>query len=193
MMQAYLLNFGDNSRVVNDMTNTAVLIGIGQVVECNIHDVHFHMIRRAIASETLMVVPKEVRTTPKLEAIMALLRGIETEPYDELLTAFNAALPPPGLEEGLYRPTRDQIRAALLGAARHEVAAVLRLQSKVTIHEQGDATTRKEVPPPTPAPADKPPEVKRQEGPKPITKKASAKRSKPAKEISKPKVKRERL
>lgn len=180
MMQAYLMNFGDNTRVVNDMTNAAVSIGIGQIVECDIHDVHFHMIRRAVASETLMVVPKEVRMTAKLSGIMELLRGIDTEPYDELLAAFFKVLPPPNLEAGAYRPQRDMIRLALRDAARVEVAVALRLQSQVTIREQGDAVTRKDVPPPAqvkePEPAKKP-----------------VKRSKPIKPVPATKVKRERL
>lgn len=190
-MQAQLLNFGDNTRVVNDIHNVAISIGIGQIVECDIHDVHFHMIRRAIATETLMVVPKEVRPSAKLNAITELLRAIETEPYDELLVAFNKALPPPGLEEGLYRPTRDQIRMALREAARIEVAAVLRLQSRVTIREEGDKVTRQEVPPaPTTKvepPKETPPKVKRT-APKP-----EAKPKKIARETSKPTIKRERL
>jgi hypothetical protein len=195
MMQAQLLNFGDNTRVVNDIHNVAISIGIGQIVECDIHDVHFHMIRRAIATETLMVVPKEVRPSAKLNAITELLRAIETEPYDELLVAFNKALPPPGLEEGLYRPTRDQIRMALREAARIEVAAVLRLQSRVTIREEGDKVTRQEVPPaPTPAkvepPKDTPPKVKRT---KANEKEPEAKPKKIARETSKPTIKRERL
>lgn len=191
-MQAQLLNFGDNTRVVNNIRNEAVSIGIGQIVECDIHDVHFHMIRRAIATETLMVVPKEVRPTAKLNAITALLRSIETEPYDDLLLAFNKALPAPGLEEGLYRPTRDQIRLALREAARIEVAAVLRLQSQVTIREEGDKVTRQEVPPaPTTKiyepPKDTPPKVKRTKA------KPEGKPKKIARETSKPAIKRERL
>jgi hypothetical protein len=199
MMQAQLLNFGDNTRVVSNINNEAVSIGIGQIVECDIHDVHFHMIRRAIATETLMVVPKEVRPSPKLNAITALLRGIETEPYDELLVAFNKALPGPGLEEGLYRPTRDQIRLALREAARIEVAAVLHLQSKVTIHEQGDPVTRQEVPkvvtpPKVETPKETPPpKAKKVSGRRLNSDAPKAKAKKIARETSKPTIKRERL
>jgi hypothetical protein len=147
MMQATLLNFGGNTRVVNDNENKPVPIGIGAIVECNIHDVHFHMIRRAVANETLMVIPHDARLTPKLSGIMELLRGIETEPYEELLQRFFEVLPPPGLEEGAYRPDRSMIRHALLEASRVEVAKTLRLQSRVVIREQGDEITRTEVPP----------------------------------------------
>lgn len=194
MMQVSLMNFGGNTRVVNDMNNAAVSIGIGKIVECDIHDVHFHMIRRAVASETLMVVPKEVRMTPKLVAIMDLLRGLDSEPYDELLAAFFKALPPPGVEEGQFRPTRDQIRLALLLASRREVAAALKLQSRVTIHEQGDEVTRKEPEQPTKQP-EKAPEVKEPTPPpKPKRARSSApKRQTPDKAVPKTKVKRERL
>lgn len=163
-MQTTLMNFGDNSRVVSDINNGAILIGIGEIVECDIHDVHFNMIRRAIATETLMAVPKDVRPTPKLKSIMELLRGLEVLPYDELLQKFFEVLPPPGVEEGAYRPTRGMIRIALGEASRLEVAAALKLQSRVVIHEQGDKVTRQEVPPPT-----KPEVIDKSKEPKPDT------------------------
>lgn len=203
MMQVQLLNFGDNTRVVNDISNGPVSIGIGKLVECDIHDVHFHMIRRAIATETLMVVPKDVRKSARLVALMKLLEGLEVEPYDELLAGFNEVLPPPGLEEQAYRPTRDQMRLALREASRKEVAAALQLQSRVTIREEGDKVTRQEVPPPAPAKEIKTPEATT---PPPKPKKAAAKakakakpkakaREKlpPAKQSSKPARQRERL
>lgn len=147
-MQATLINFGDNTRVVNDSTNTAVSIGIGELKECDIHDVHFHMIRRAIATETLLVVPKDVRKTERLNAIMQLMRELMTESYDDVLTKYNML--GSDTEDGeapRIRPTRDQMRKQLRDVARQEVAVALRLQSKVNIREQGDEVTRKVVPP----------------------------------------------
>lgn len=194
-MQAFLMNFGDNSRVVNDAANAAVMIGIGKIVECDIHEVHFQMIRRAVGTETLMAVPRETRITPRLRTIMDILIGIDTQPYDELLQAFFKALPPPGIEEGQYRPTRDMIRVALREAARKEVGAALQLQSKVNIREQGDAITR-QVPMPGPAinvpvgpETIKAPAIDK----KPVVKSSSKKRPKPAKPVVKSGPKRERL
>lgn len=146
-MQAFLMNFGDNTRVVNDSSNTAVSIGIGELKECDIHDVHFHMIRRAIASETLLVVPKEVKKTERLGAIMNLMRELMTESYEDVLAKYNMLETTEDGEAPRLRPTRDQMRLTLRDMARAEVAVALRLQSKVVIHEQGDEVTRRVVPP----------------------------------------------
>lgn len=150
-MQAFIINFGDNTRVVNDSTNVPMSIGIGELKECDIHDVHYHMIRRAIATETLLVVPKDVRRTERLNAIMSLMREIQTEPYDDVLAKYNMLDHDEHSDEPTkIRPTRDQMRQLLRDEARREVATALRLQSRVIIHEQGDEVTRKIVPPQEP-------------------------------------------
>lgn len=199
-MQAYLMNFGDNTRVVNDSHNAAVSIGIGELKECDIHDVHFHMIRRAVATETLLIVPKEVRQSERLSAIMSLMRELHTESYDDVLAKYNLLGVEHDDEAPKIRPTRDQMRLMLRDLARQEVAAALRLQSKVVIHEQGDPVTRnrpdnitKELPghvaPPKEAPAPAPgpdmrapgdlslndPPAKRKAAPKKKKKKTNAK------------------
>jgi hypothetical protein len=195
------MNFGGQTRVVNDTANVPVSIGIGNIVECDIHDVHFHMIRRAVASETLLVVPKDIRMTAKLTALMRLLRDINIDQYDELLQRFFEVLPPPGLEEGQYRPSREMIRQALLEASRLEVAVALKLQSRVVIREQGDAITREGIPPftktdeqktvATPPSAAQQPKVVEPKKPKRSTAKSKAKKK--AEPVPKTKVKRERL
>jgi len=194
-MQAYLLNFGDNTRVVNDSSNTAVSIGIGELKECDIHDVHFHMIRRAIATETLLVVPKDVKKTERLNTIMSLMRELMTEPYEAVLEKYNML---GGSDEDgeapRIRPTRDQMRLQLRDLARQEVAAALRLQSKVNIREQGDERTRQ--------PVQKEPETiiapeAKEPPPKPVTPKKVKAKAKPAAKSAKKPVtstrKRERL
>jgi hypothetical protein len=150
-MQAFLLNFGDNTRVVSDSKNVAVSIGIGELKECDIHDVHYHMIRRAVAKETLLVVPKEVKRTERLNAIMTLMRELMTEPYEDVLAKYNL-LGDDDPEHVKIRPTREQMRHQLKDIARQEVATALRLQSKVNIREEGDEVTRKPATPPTEQP-----------------------------------------
>lgn len=143
-MQATLMNVGDNVRVVNDKSNIAVTIGIGQIVETNIHDVHFHMIRRAVTTETLLIVPRGVKQSARLRTIMRLLRDVESESYDELLTEYATVI-----EQGEVlnlRPTRTEMRLQLRDAARHEVDTALRAQ-KVNIREQGDEVTRQPAAP----------------------------------------------
>lgn len=197
-MQAYLMNFGANTRVVNDSKNMPISIGIGELKECDIHDVHFHMIRRGVAKETLLVVPKELKRTERLNAIMDLIKVIETDPQETVTQMFHEIVPANETGNLVTRPTRGQMRAALMHHARIEVAAVLRLQSKVFIREEQTSNT-----PPQPR-TDQPDEAldidlgrhdnkpKRQEGPKPITKKASGK-SKPKAPAAKTARKRERL
>lgn len=191
-MQAYLLNFGANTRVVNDSSNMAVSIGIGELKECDIHDVHFHMIRRAVATETLLVVPKDVKKTEQLSAIMGLMAKLQTEAYDEVLAEYNL-LGGNGEdnEDPKVRPSRDQMMLMLRDMARKEVATALRLQSKVIIREQGDDVTRRPVPRPEPKTIIAP-EAKQ---PPPPAKKAKAAKA-PAKRAKKPvpaSRKRERL
>lgn len=140
-MQALLLNFGDNTRVVCDTKNNPLVIDIGRVVDADIHDLHFNMIRRAIKTDTLMVIPKGTRISEKLNSIIDVLRAVADEPYDTLLQRFNEVVPYD--EDNGQRPTRDRIRMALVDLARYEVAKALHMQSQVFIHEQGDELTRK--------------------------------------------------
>lgn len=205
-MQAFLLNFGDNTRVVNDSHNAAVSIGIGEMKECDIHDVHYHMIRRGVASETLLVVPKDVKRSEKLNAIMTLMTELNTEAYDDVLAKYNLLDPHEDDEAPKIRPTRDQIRHHLRDMARQEVAAALKLQSKVTIHEQGDEVTRKPAAPdmqpparndgPTPTPDPKTiisPDARPTAKPEKKAKAVSSKKPKKAPKSSAPKRHRERL
>lgn len=196
-MQAYLMNFGANTRVVNDSKNMPISIGIGELKECDIHDVHFHMIRRGVAKETLLVVPKELKRTERLIAIMDLIRVIETDPQDVVTKMFHEIVPADETGNLIARPTRGQMRAALMHHARIEVAAVLRLQSKVFIREEQTPNTPPRVDEPDAAlNADlgrkTGEEPKRQKGPAPIKKKASGK-SKPKAPAAKTARKRERL
>lgn len=199
MMQATLLNFGDNTRVVNNMQNTAVSIGIGQVVETDIHDVHYHMIRRSIATETLLVVPKDVKQSPRLQTIMQLLKGIETEPYDELLRTYFTVIPQ--REDIKLRPNRTEMRHQLRDHARFEVATALKLQSKVVIHEQGDDVTRRREEPKTvvvPPPESQEPKKiispdRKDDAPRKPQKAASKRKPELRERVVKTKVKRERL
>ena len=174
-MQAYLLNFGANTRVVNDSNNVAHSIGIGELKECDIHDVHFHMIRRAVATETLLVVPKDVKKTEQLNAIMGLMKKLQVDAYDDVLMEYNL-LGGNGddNDEPRVRPTRDQMMLVLRDMARKEVAAALRLQSKVTIREQGDEVTRREVPREPPPKVIETPES-REPPPKPVPPKKAKK------------------
>lgn len=205
-MQATLMNFGANTRVVNDSSNMPVSIGIGELKECDIHDVHFAMIRRGVGTETLLAVPKDAKRSERLIAIMDILKVIETDPLEEIIQKFHEIVPADETGSFVARPTRGQMRAALMHHARREVATALRLQSKVFIREEQTPNT----PPQNPQPkVDKPdgalnadlgrvtgeePKPKRQAGPTPIKKKAAASgKSKPAKQAAKTARKRERL
>jgi hypothetical protein len=201
MMQVTLMNFGANTRVVNDSNNTAVSIGIGQIVETDVHDVHFHMIRRCVATETLLVVPKDVKQSDRLRSIMELLRGIETEPYDELLTQYFKVIPQG--EDINIRPHRTEMRLQLLDHARREVAVALQLQSKVNIREEGDKVTRDRDPKTVVVPPEESQNPKKVESPdakdKAPRKSQKARsgsskiRREPPPQSSKLKIKRERL
>jgi outer membrane biosynthesis protein TonB len=192
-MQATLLNFGDNTRVVCDTSNKPFEIGIGKIVEADLHDLHFNMIRQAVATDTLMVVPKETRMSEKLRAITTMLEAIETAPYDELLKSFLDMVPGDGDTQS-FRPTRHQMRTALATLARVEVGKALGLASRVVIREEGDEVTRRQPDeiekiiqqPEEPKPPVKEPE--KDAAPRKKAKKAAAK-----KPVVKSAVKRERL
>jgi hypothetical protein len=154
-MQATLLNFGDNTRVVCDSGNKPIAISIGEVIDCDIHDAHFHMIKRAVKTDTLMVVPKETRISEKLQGIIDVLKMASVEPYEVLLQRFNEVVPYD--EERSLRPTRGAMLAALRDIASYEVAKALHMTSKVVIREEGDEVTRQPVQAPAPAPASPPP------------------------------------
>lgn len=199
-MQAMLMNFGDCTRVVCDSKNNPVVIDIGKVVDTDIHDAHFHLIKRGVATDTLMIVPKGAKISDKLQRIVALLKAIEEAPYDDVLREFNEVVPYD--EENGARPARHEMRRLLRDQARYEVAKALHMQSKVTIHEQGDEVTRQPVgddhsdgmlreiiaPPKQPATPQEP------EAPAPAPVRKAAKRpSKPIKSVSKAAKTRERL
>jgi hypothetical protein len=186
-MQATLLNFGDCTRVVCDTMNRPLAINIGEVVDMDIHEAHFHVIKRGVGTDSLMIVPKDVRVSDKLQSIIDVLKAIETEPYDALLQRYNEVAPYMEDADHAMRPSRDNMRVTLRDLARVEVGKALHMQSKVVIREQGDEVTRqpvvkddviKEVIPEVKAPAPDPAPRKR---------KASSSKS------SKPAVKRERL
>lgn len=158
-MQATLMNFGDNTRVVCDVNNKQIVIGIGKIVETDIHDAHFHMIKRAVKTDTLMVVPKTAVMSDRLLQITGLLESLDGENYDDALRHFNELLPNDGTAK--FRPTRDMIRVALRETARDEVGRALGMASRVMIHEEGDQTTRKD-PEPEPKTIVVPPEETQQ-------------------------------
>jgi hypothetical protein len=136
-MQATLMNVGDNARVISDKSNSRVTIEIGQMIETNIHDVHYNMISRAAATDTLLVVPKGIKRSPRLHKIMELMQVVATGPYDEVLSGYATVI-----EQGdiiRLRPTRTEMRLNLREQARAEV---LRASKKVNIREQGDEVTR---------------------------------------------------
>ena len=205
MMQATLMNFGDNTRVVYDIHNKPTAIDIGQVVEIDIADVHFHMIKRALATDTLMVVPKESRMSRKLQEILEILKAIETEPYDALLQKFNAVAQEVREEHAdvAVQPPRHVIRRLLRDLAKYEVAKSLGMTSKVVIHEQGDEVTRNrdegqlrerspEVEDPTPpAPAPAPAPEPEPEAAQPVKKARPRKKTAPKRAAGT--IKRERL
>lgn len=142
-MQAMLLNFGDATRVVCDMNNNPLVINVGQVVDADVHDAHFYMIKRGIKTDTLMIVPNECSISDKLRGCIDVIKILDDEPYSTLLQRFNEVVPYD--EENTRRPTRNKMRTVLCDLARYEVAKALHMQPDVTIHEQGDETTRQPV------------------------------------------------
>lgn len=152
-MQATLMNFGDNTRVVRDSHNQQVTIGIGEIKSADIHEVHFNMIKNGQGSETLLIVPDSVDPTPKLKGIMELMPDLATADEHSLINRFTAICGP--APEGSVRPSRAMIRVALREQARTEarktianaILAEKEGTTKATIREQGDKNTRKEAPP----------------------------------------------
>ena len=215
-MQATLMNFGDSTRVICDVMNRPVAIDIGQVVETDICDAHFHLIKRGVHSESLMIVPKDSRMSDKLQSIVDLMNAMATETYTDVMQRFTDIVPFDEDADNAMRPSRETMRIALRDLARLEVAKQLGLQSKVitetppkrnddhmlrelipdapefkavTIHEQGDEVTRQPVKT-IKLPASESQDAKVIEPPKD---KAPAKKAKSKNGRSKPKIKRERL
>jgi len=145
-MEHVLMNFGDNVRIMQDSTGKPVQVGIGEIVRADINPIHAQMIAKGIADETLIICDIEFakRASKKLGQVMTCLRDLNQENYDELLERFNAIN---GQNPEELRPTREMVRIALREIARHEVMKLLRnerMAQRVTIHEQGDETTRQE-------------------------------------------------
>lgn len=148
MMQAHLLNFGDNVRVVSNSDNIPFSIPVGALVTADIHDVHYNMIRGDMRNETLMIVPSDCKLSEKMQGIMDLLPLCNDCELDELTAKFNGIM---GNHPDHIRPTRDMIMIALREGARVEIKQTLMAKAmeitaaRVTIHEQGDETTRQPV------------------------------------------------
>lgn len=160
-MQATLMNFGDNNRVVASSGGEQVMIGVGQIVRADIHEVHFNMIKQGIATDTLIAVPSDLKVSEKLAGIMELYQDIDTEQNDRLLQRFESIMGP---NPEALRPTRDMMRIAMREVARVEVRKSMMEhlvrangslpqgaidKTSARIREQGDETTRKEVETPT--------------------------------------------
>lgn len=150
-MQAALMNFGDNVRVVRDVRNQQVAVGIGEIKSLDIHEVHFNMIKNGQARETLLVVPQDVKPTEKLAGIMELMPEVSTMDEHALLRRFTDICGPG--PDGAVRPSRAMIRIALREAAREEARKTLfnsiaaeKERTRATIREEGDSTTRQEAP-----------------------------------------------
>jgi len=146
-MRAILMNFGDNTRVVHDVMNMPISVGIGKIRECDMHKVHYDMIRKGLATDTLMLVPADAEMPAHLSLIMGVLEAVDTEPYDELL---QRAVEVIGKENVKLRPNRDMIRVALRDLARELVsqifAGVQPPPPRVPIKEEGDEDTRNDPP-----------------------------------------------
>lgn len=147
-METVIMNFGDNIRVINDSNNVPIAIPIGAIVRADVHEVHLKMLQRGIRSETLIAISEEMvlAADDRFKLILQVMRDIDSEDYDGLLERFNMIN---GTNPDSLRPTRDMLRVALRELARQEVNKMLNA-SRVTIREQGDEVTRKEVPPPPP-------------------------------------------
>lgn len=148
MMMAHLLNFGANDRVVNDSSNNGFKIPVGALVTHDVHEVHYRMIKQAMANETLMIIPSECKLSDKMQGIMDLLPQCNDAELDDLTSNFNKIM---GHHPDGLRPTRDMIRIALREGARKEIKSTLMAMAieinaaRVTIREEGDAVTRQPV------------------------------------------------
>jgi hypothetical protein len=136
-MQATMMNFGNNTRVVSASDGKPIRIEVGSIIDADIHEVHFNMIRNAVANETLLVVPKDVKPTEKLAGIMELMKRVDTEEEHALIRRFTEIAGP---NPENIRPTRGMIRIALREIARTEsrktmMNYVMGTNTKVNIRE----------------------------------------------------------
>lgn len=143
-MQATLLNFGHCTRIIRDASDKSLSIDIGQVVEADIHDAHYSMIKKSIKTDTLMVIPNECAMTDRLSAVIDVLKASDEDGYNAALQRFHSVVPHDN-EEPDFRPNRSTMLRKLCDTARFEVMQMLHM-NKVNIREEGDEVTRQPVP-----------------------------------------------
>lgn len=147
-MRTTLMNFGDNIRVVSDVSGAQKSIAIGEMIAMDLHEVHYNMINAGSATDTLIIVPEDAEMSDKLKGIMGLMAELREGDEAEMIQRFTEVMGP---NPESLRPTRSMMQLALREVARKEVrtakAAWIMSGKKVPIREEGDKETRKEPKP----------------------------------------------
>lgn len=108
-MQARILNFGDNVRVVHDAKGKPHMIGIGCIAIMELRDETAAFLRRAAERDTIGIMQDGTEIPRDVEEAFDLMDKRYALPYDALLSRTNNLLGP---RTGNLRPTVAEIRDA---------------------------------------------------------------------------------
>lgn len=122
-MRVSLINLGDGARCLFDARSRAVTIGVGEIVDADLTDATIARIRKFHSTDTLLVGPEgSIKPPVHLRSVMDILKNVDVEPYDELLSKFWKVVP---RVDGATRPTRMFIRKSCQGLVQAHINQVV--------------------------------------------------------------------
>jgi hypothetical protein len=137
-MQIVLLNFSDSPRSLVDRRNRTITVAVGEMRNADVHESHYRLLKNG----TFLALPQEIEIPSTVVDALHLMSETATLTYDELLQKFWVLV---GRDADLLRPSREYIRLALRDHAQNALAVAgvgKPAPKRVSIVEQGDATTR---------------------------------------------------
>lgn len=156
-MQVTLLNFGDNERIVHLIDGMPHSIPIGQSAKVDLDEAIVKFIRRAMPTDTMIIVEDDHLITPEFRHLMETLSQVSTRDYDQLLEQVVGMIGAKNLPQ--IRPTRTEIRLKLrqiaFDIAQGDAPDIATAAGRKLVHddvdpkelEQEDREQRREPPP----------------------------------------------
>lgn len=129
MTKVMLMNFGDSLRIIPDAQQQMHSIAPGQAKELELSESTCRFIERAAKqfADPLLIVQSQTKVPEIITLIMGILRQIDTQPYDELLSSVQSLI---GADEYALRPSRGALRIKL-----REIAQRYALDASITKYD----------------------------------------------------------
>lgn len=109
-----LLNFGDNTRVIHNITNQPVIITTGAMASVTLAEAAVKLMANVNGNDTLVMVPPDIELPDDFVSLMNTLATLHTIPYDQMVSNVSVLL---GRDALKLRPSVAQVRVKLRDVA----------------------------------------------------------------------------